>query len=113
MDIPLIQNIVNIVRSTFDSNGQPPHRQPAAKDPALGTHHASSIFVTDRKAFNAMPSAQKQPIFRDRHILVTGLDSGQRILFDEAGLETLEELDTPVSLQCTLISSSFFLQYFR
>lgn len=103
MDIPLVQNIVNIVRSKFDSNGQPPHRQPAAKDPALGPNHTSSIFVIDSKGYNSMPATQKQAIFRHRHILVTGVDNGQRMHFDQAGLETLADLDSPVSLQCMWI----------
>lgn len=38
-------------------------------------------------------------IFRYRHILVTGVDSGRPILFDEDGLEMLGDLDEEVSIQ--------------
>lgn len=111
MDIKMLQNVVDIVRSGFDSNGQPPHRQPAASEPALGNDHASSIFVVNHKEFNVMPSAQKQAIFRHRHILVRGIEPEHRTQFDATGLEALEDLDSPVSLQCLLPSSIFYVVF--
>lgn len=51
-----------------------------------------------------MTPAQIQEVHRNRHILVTGVDSGRGVSFDDAGLQTLADLDTKVSVQCMPIS---------
>lgn len=98
-DVPMVEKLVGMVRSKF-INGQPPHWQPAASNPDLGPEAVSSIFRVDCRKFNAMTPYQIQHVFRDRHILVTGVDNGRPVSFDAEGLETLADLDEKVSLQC-------------
>lgn len=103
MDIPLIEKLVQHIKSRFDSNGQPPHRQPAASQIAFNDH--SAIFVVDLKVLKNMEPAVIQEIHRYRHILVTGVDPGRPVLFDIPGLQKLADIDQEVDIQCISIPS--------
>lgn len=102
-DIPLIEKMVLGVKSRFDSNGQPPHRQPSARDKAYNPA-SSAIFVVDCEMFLTMKTAEIQEIHRHRHILVTGVKStSKQICFGVDGLQMLADVDSPVDIQCKLI----------
>lgn len=103
MDIPLVEKLVRMVRSGFDANGQPPHRQLPATATTVGPETNSMFFRVDCKTYNSMTATQKQEIIRDRNIIVTGVDHGRHIEFDADGLETLADLDAKVSFQCMFI----------
>lgn len=60
---------------------------------------ALAYFVVDYKSFNKMSPSQIQEVHRDRHILVTGVDSGRPIHFDAEGLQMLSDIDSDVYIQ--------------
>lgn len=97
-DIDLVEKLVGMVKDKYDEVGHPPHWQPAASDPTL-QEGCSSIFVVDYKSFNKMSPSQIQEVHRDRHILVTGVDSGRPIHFDAEGLQMLSDIDSDVYIQ--------------
>lgn len=92
-----MEKLVRMVQSKY-IEGQPPHWQPAARQPAL-EDTTSSIFTIAKRDLERMSPMEIRDIFRYRHILVTGVDSGRPILFDEDGLEMLGDLDEEVSIQ--------------
>lgn len=46
-----------------------------------------------------MTALEIQEVHRHRHILVTGVDAGRPVHFDEDGLQILADLDTKVYVQ--------------
>lgn len=102
-DVPLVEKLVRMVKSKF-IGGQPPHWQPAASKTAL-EDTTSSIFTVTRSEFEQMTPLAIQHIYRYRHILVTGMEGGRPIRFDEDGLQMLGDLDEWVSIQCKSIQA--------
>lgn len=98
-----------MVQSKAGGAGHPPHWQPAASQSALSSG-CSSIFVVDCNTFKQMSPLQIQEVHRHRHILVTGVDSGRPIQFDEQGLEMLADVDAEVQIQ-RMYSLSYLNSY--
>lgn len=98
MDVPLVQKIADMVASTLDVDGQPPHRQAAAFNKTFTGK--SRVFVISCKEFNEMDPQLIHDIYRHRHILVTDMDIGKRVEFNARGLSMLAPLDRVVSVQC-------------
>lgn len=110
MDIPLVQKIADMVASTLDVDGQPPHRQASASNKTFTGQ--SRVFTIDCKEFNAMDPQLIAEIYRHRHIVVTDVDAGKSVEFNARGLSMLAPLDRVVSMQCLSFPNHPFAHLF-
>lgn len=109
MDIPLVEKLVRMVTSKY-VDGKPPHWQEGASRTTLGDT-TSTIFVVDLRDFLKMTDMEIKEVYRYRHILVTGIQPGRVIKFDEDGLEILADLDDEVSIQRMSLPPSLYSVY--
>ncbi|MDT7543775.1 MAG: hypothetical protein QOE33_3688 [Acidobacteriota bacterium] len=74
-------------------DGKPLHHLPSARS-VKHLPDASSVFVVEHADFIAMTPGNIQNIFRDRHILVTGVPQEEQH-FDEESLSIFGDIDLP------------------
>jgi hypothetical protein len=88
MDNTLFKSVEQSVRSLF-KNGKPLHHLPSAKSRQYH-QDASKFFIVSKEELEMMSAYEVQNIFRHRHILVPGKQSGKK--FDRASLRSIGSL---------------------
>lgn len=91
-----IQEILTSVESDY-IDGRPLYHQPEARERGLSPN-TSQFFMTTYNDWCDMGPRVAQEIFRDRHIVVTGVQVPKR-QFDLDSLERLGNLDQPREMQ--------------